>query len=655
MADTQDYQEQQRLQQEEQARKNEELRALYRMLLKRDPTGSEYGLDREGNRAEVALRIAGQHQKELATGKQGDNQYQPGLSDPKFRDDLRKLLLGFGAEADAGGQFSQGSLTPDQWRKVSTLEQLQGIPVSFLNPSLTVRREDVDTPEEVSRFLNAHGGDTPLNRNLLKAALDYGGLSIEPTPYGTLSRPGSGLEWTRKSNEPGEMETRITNAHRDGSALSPQELSAIAQERQGSFRLEDPMGVWRQVLKGLSTVPFAIGGGYLGGALAAPILGGALGGGAGTSVGAIGAAPTAGAAGSFIGGSPFAFGVGSGIAGGAGAGIGGSAPSGDPNAIWKAALAGGATGGFGAGLGASGLSSLPGGSAIAGAATGGASNALSQGLGGGGFDWTKFIQAIGTGGAGGAAGSLGNSDFPGAGVLGKTLTGIGGSILGSADHDPLASANQQLDANALKREQDQQAQLQAAQEDWKRRYSAASSEAQAAQLEAFRAAQQEFESKKAEYEAKLQAFLDERQSQIEEALRAMGLAEPGISSLLADRQKQIEAAKAEQQQQEAALVESRNFFPSELLTQTGDQGASSVLVPHSPPPTLYGQEGLPVSFADYSQGPTPTFSNEGFLPSGAVGGMDTPPAVSPMAAQRAPRYFPTLLNGLTRSPYLRYA
>jgi hypothetical protein len=176
----------------------------------------------------------------------------------------------------------------------------------------------------------------------------------------------------------------------------------------------------------------------------------------------------------------------------------------------------------------------------------------------------------------------------------------------------------------------------------------------AAQQEGMRAAQQEYESRKAEYEAKLQAFLDERQSQIEQALRAMGEAEPGIASLLAERKKGIEAQRKAEADQQAQLIQSREFFPSTLLDKTGPTDASSVLVPHSPPPVLFGQEGMPVSFGDYSQAPAPEFSTEGFLPSGATN--QPPPSVAPLGSGvQPPRYFPTLLGGLSRSPYLRYA
>jgi hypothetical protein len=635
MADYLDQQSEAQRLQAEQDRRNEELRQLYALLLKRDPTAQEYGLDREGNRPEVALKIAGQHQKELATGKQGDSQYTPGLTDTKFRDDLRHLLLGFGAEADAGGQFNQGQLTPEQWRKVSTLEQLQGIPVSFLNPSLTVRRDEVDTPEEMTRYLQAHGGDSPLNRQLLQSALDYGGLSIEPTPYGTLSRPGRGLEWQRKSNEPGELESRLTAS---GRPLTQQELSAIAQERQGNFRLDDPIAIWRQVAKAALAGTFA----YAGGAIAGPAIG-ALGVGAGL--------PGAAAVPGVSAGSGFAGGLGSvggGAVGGAlGAGVG---SGGDPNAIWQGAL----TGGLGGGLNfATPGTNSPGLSALKGGGIGGAVNLAGQGLKGGDIDWTQLAAALGSGAAGGAASAL-PGGFPGSDTLTSFGTNIGKSLLTSAGHDPLDAANQKLDQNALQREQDMQAGLQAAQDKWKQQYAAASSEAQAAQLEAFRAAQQQWEQQRDEFYAKRDAFIAERQSQIEEALRAMGLAEPGIASLTAERQKQIAAARAEEEKQQASLVESRNFFPSELLSQTGDQGASGVLVPHSPPPALFGQEGLPVSFGDYSQAPAPEFSTEGFLPSGSLSG--PPPSVSPMGpGNRPPHYFPTLLGGLSRSPYLRSA
>jgi hypothetical protein len=665
MADTQDTIDEQQRQREAQERANEQLRELYRLLLRRDPTASEYGLDREGDRAHVGIKIAKQHRKELATGKQGDTRYTPGLSDPKFREDLRRMLLGFGAEMDQGGAvsgrpgeggnettFAQGSMTPEQWRKVSTLERLQEVPVSFLDPSLTVRKDQVDTPEEMGRFLSQHGGDTSLNRQLLQAALNYGGLSIEPTPFGSQQRLNKQLEWDAPDG-PGDIESRLMAA---GRPLTPQELSAIAQERQGAFRIQDDgFGIGRMLGKAALTVPFALAGGYAGGALLGPLLGGAglAGGGAGTSLGAIGAAPSAGAASSFIGGSPALFGVGSGIGAGAGSGFAGGAvgSGGDPNAAWQSALLGAVSGGLGAGIPSTGGAGF---NALKGAGISGVGSSIGQGLQGDGFDWQKLLQAMVTGGAGGATSGLGGN-APGLDILTKLGGMTGSALLGGAGADPLANANAQLDRNAVQREQDQMAAMQDAQNRWKEQYGAAAAEAQAAQMEAFRAAQQEFESKKAEYEAKLQAFLDERQSQIEEALRAMGLAEPGIAGLLQERQKQIEAARAEQEAQRASLVESRNFFPSQLLEQTGDQGQSSLLVPHSPPPVLFGQEGLPASYQDYAQQPPPQFSGEGFLPSGSLSG-PPPPSVAPMGQPRTPRYFPTLLNGLTRcSPYLRYA
>jgi hypothetical protein len=355
----------------------------------------------------------------------------------------------------------------------------------------------------------------------------------------------------------------------------------------------------------------------------------------------------------------------------AGAAVGGAAGSasgaaistnGDPDAIWKAALLGGATGAAGAAIPSTGS---VGPDALRGAAIGAGGSALQQGLSGDEFDWVKFLQAAGTGGATGAAGALtagprpGDPGFdPNAGTnwpafLAKFGTGVSSNIFRTLLADP-PDGNAQISQDAITREQDRAAEMQARQEEWKRRYSEASAEHQRLMQEQWRAAQMEFESKKAEYQTKLQAFLDERKTQIEDALRAMGLAEPGIAGLLADRQKQMDARRAEEESQRAALVESRNFFPSQLLSQTGDTGASGLLVPHSPPSVLFGEEGMPASFGDYGAAPAPQFSGEGFLPSGAL--PDSPPSVAPMGQNtRSPRYFPTLLNGLTRSPYLRYA
>src|SRR3990167_7078037 len=184
----------------------------YHQILNRDPTPGEFSRDLnrmtgEGRTpGEMGLLIIGEHGRELASGKQDEkNQYLPGLSDPEERERFRQLTRELGGQADTEGRYTpgqySGTLTPEQWRKLSTLQQLEEVPVSFLNPSLTVRREDVDTPEEATRFLQKHGGDTPLNRQLLKAAIEYGGLSIEPTPFGTLNRPGSGIRWKSKSDE----------------------------------------------------------------------------------------------------------------------------------------------------------------------------------------------------------------------------------------------------------------------------------------------------------------------------------------------------------------------------------------------------------------------------------------------------------------------
>jgi hypothetical protein len=397
--------------------------------------------------------------------------------------------------------------------------------------------------------------------------------------------------------------------------------------------VDDPKALWRQIAKAGLAATFAAAGGIIGGPLA-----GAAAVGLGAPAGGLAAGAAAGAGAGALGGA-FGSAVGSG---------------GDPDAIWRAALAGGATGGLGGAIGpTTGVLSGAG----KGAATGVAGNLVNQGLSGNDFDWAALAAALGTGAAGGAAAGAAQGAFPGSDVLAKFWTGLAGSTFKGLGQDPLAGANAQLDQSALDNEKARQDAMQRAQEEWKRKFAEASAAQQAEMLAAQREWQSRMEAHRAEYEAKLQAFLAERETQIAEALRAMGVGEGGIGSILADRQKQMETQRAEEASQRAALIESRQFFPSELLSESGplqDFAQSSVLVPHSPPPIQFGAEGLPASFAHYGGQPTPEFSAEGFLPSGATGDGVSPPSVSPMTPTRR-RWVPSLLGGLARQPYLRMA
>lgn len=635
------YAEQERIRLAELAAQEEALR-LWRSLTKGDekldPTGAELHRWRNeihaGNRRpeEVRALMAQQHPREVV---------DLWLRDPKNREEFRKLLRG---DADtlqalqidpnsiwAGRDFSQQR------------ENLDAVPVSFLGPDVTVKRSEVDTPEEAIRFLQAHGGDSEINRRMLKAALNYGGLAVEPTPFGFLTPHPFGTEWYRPKHEPGEIEARILQKYASGGEPTDAELSAIAQERQGSFRLRDEDAIRHMASKASLAGIFALGAGLVGGGAVAPALG--------LSSGGFGAGAVAGAA-----------------AGGAGSAVGGG---GDIDDIWKGILLGGLSGGIGGGIGGA-VGGGTTGNILGGAAGAGASNAAGQGLSGDGFDWQKFLLAIGSGAAGGAAGGLfGNSETgdrgewdwlrgysqPGGGspldMFARFGTGLGSSLLKGLGNDPFAGPNAQLDQRELERIKAQEDAMAKAQEEWKRRYAEAAGAQREAMLAAQREWQQQWEAQKAEYEAKLQAFLAEREAQIGEALKAMGVGEGGIGALLAERQEAIRAAKEQQALNEQQLIESRQFFPSQLLEQSpGDSefATSGVLVPHSPPSVLFGQEGLPASFGDYSQTPAPRFSSEGLLPSGSLGHQEPPPMAA--GGRRAPRYFPTLMGGLTRSPYL---
>lgn len=611
MADTQDVIDQR---QEEEDRRRREWEAAMRAVqeLFPDATPEEQGKAATGITGSPAPRMAlvNRNQKDVA---------QEWLTDPRKREYLRSLLRGEAGEMDAAqlremvfGPDISGDM-PRTMAQPDTLNQLNEIPVPFVRPDVSVRREDIDTPEEASRFLRKYGMDDPVTQQLLRGAYDYGGLSLEPTPFGTMSRPGGGLEWYRPQNEPGELETRLTAS---GRPLTTQELSAIAQERQQSFRLRDPLGIWRQITKGAVALPFAIAGGYLGGAaLPAGLLGG--------------------------------FGA------GAGAGAASGALTGDPDEIWKRALVGGAAGGIG-----SGVSELVGGGLAGNILSSGAKSATSaiggQLLSGDSLDPIDVLTKIASGAAGGAMPDLG------IGPLGGSLTGLGSGLLQSGldPNDPLAGVNQQLDQNALKAETDRIEAMKAAQERWKQEYAAASAEQQRLMQERMREWQMQYEQKRSEWMAKFQAWQDAQKDKIAEALKAMGFAEGGIGSLLEEVRAQQAEAQAQAAADEAKTIESRQFFPSTLLDQTGQQGGefaqSNVLVPHSPPPVLFGQEGMPASFGDYSQAPAPTFSAEGLLPSGSLR-PGQPPSVAPMGQTRIPRYYASLLGGLTRSPYLRSA
>ena len=619
MSDIHDYLDQ--LRREEETRRGAEaqaLAALQSLGLKDDGKRLARARNRiveEGrDPAELRMLLVGENPKEIA---------EQWLQDPKKREQLRKLL-----KADASTLEGLGAperFTPDVGSGggrdfAGMLRELESIPVPFIRPDITVHQSDVDTPEERTAFLQKHGTDDPLTRRLLEEALQYGGLSVEPTPFGSLSRPGRGLTW-KGGQTGGPMEAA---AMQGGRTLTPSQLSAIAQERAGSFRLDDPKSIQRMAARAALATTFATA--------------------AGLGVGGLVAGP--------------AFGIGSGLASGAAAGAaaGGTASAigsrGDWDDIWKGAAVGGVTGGLGA--------ALPAGSGVAmnaarGAGIGGAGNALSQGLSGDGFDWTQLLAALGAGGATGAASGLGSTGNPG---LDKVLKmgGDFGSSVGKSflnPRDPLAGANAQLDQRELQREGAMQDAMTTAQAEWIARFREAQGARRQAMLEAQREWQSQLEGKRAEYAAKLQAFISERESQIAEALRAMGASEGGIGALLAERKAAQDAERAEAEQARQATIRSRDFFPSALLEQapgTGEFATSGVLVPQSPPAVQFGAEGLPASFASYGAPQTPEFSAEGFLPSGSLP-PESSPAVAPMGRGRR-RPFPTLLGGLSRQPYL---
>jgi hypothetical protein len=562
------------------------------------------------------------------------------LSDKKRREGFRQFVRdSSGRLQNVPGDGSAESGAPGGIDWDLMRRELEKIPMPFIRPDLAVHRDELDTPEEVEAFKKKHGLDD-LGILLAQEAFNYGGLAFEPTPFGTRNQPGKGLEWKRKSHEPGEVEQGLRKKYANGGTPTPQELALVAQERQMNFRLEDPMGIWRPILRGASMVPFAIAGGMAGGSLLGPLLAGGMGG-----LG-MGAGPAA-----AIGG-----GVGSGI--GAGATTG--ALSGDPDNIWKGALVGGATGGVGGGVGAltSNLGPVASGG-ITGTATG-LTGGLGQSALTGDFDLGELLLAAGAGGVTGATGGL---LFPGrdpASKLGRQALGKGFN-LGTAlldPNDPLAGANAQLDQAELDRAKQMQDAMVKAQEEWKRRMAEGAAAQRAAMLAAQREWQMQWEARRAEYEAKLQAFITEREAQIDEALRAMGVGEGGIGALLAERQAALDAQRQAAEESRQQMIASRDFFPSTLLSEqpvTGEFAPSSVLVPHSPPPVQFGAEGLPASFASYGTPPTPEFSAEGFLPSGSLAGGEPPPSVAPMRAGRRRYSFPTLLGGLTRSPYLMRA
>jgi hypothetical protein len=611
----------------------------------------------------------------LLVASQFQNKLPQLLQNPEFRDEFRAMLrgdaealqnvrsdLGATDRGTSGRDFSQ------------TLAGLNRIPVPFIRPDISVSREEVDTPEKQQQWLLEHHAADPLNTRLLQAALEYGGLAIEPTPYGVMRRPGGGLEWEAKGGEPGQFTDQALQALSQGGTLTPGQLAAAAQEKQANFRLTYPNAIGSMAAKAALGAVFATAAGLMGGAALGPLLGaGATGLGAGGSAAAV---PTTGMAALGLSATPAALSTGTAIGGGvtSGAVQGLMQGRGDLDALWQPMLTGAVTGGVGAGVPYANSGSI---NALRGAGISGATDLLKQGLKGDGLDWQELAMALGSG-----AGSSLLTGRPEVDASGKTtwtegLTGThaldqflarsaqtGAQGIQAMTRDPLANVNAQLDRAAVARETAIQDQMVKAQAEWKRRYGEAQAEAMAAAQEQMRGQQQayeeklaEFNAKKAEYEAKYQAFLDARNAQIAQALERMGAAQPSIAQLIkeyeTERQKALDERTAAEEKQRSALIQSRQFFPSELLEPAPATEQTSALGAQAAPPPVQFGAGSPFPTSYTSPGQQPLqFSTEGFLPSGAMQGVAAP-AVNPLAAPR--RRVPSLLSALSRAPYVGVA
>lgn len=453
-----------------------------------------------------------------------------------------------------------------------------------------------------------------------------------------LQLPGKGFTLSGSATP---EEAELEQAFLRGDQLFPAQLSRLANLRMGRYKLPEE-APWQKALRLLDLTGIGVGLGLASGGSLGGVVGPAIG-------GAVSGASTSALTGGLK----------------------------RPNDLWKNALIGGAGGAVGGATApyTSSLGPIAGGAAQAGirGGTGAIANWVLKG-----GNLTDVPLSVATGAAGGAvSGALGGGAL-GSAAQGLTSGGLRNLIQNTTGWGAPQAQGPDL-ASALRDQQNYQTQLGREQDDWKQRYATALADRQqqfadavAAQQEAIDAKRRElydaFEQKRgeqvrqqAEYQRQLRAMIDQQMASLTTALEQMGLSEGGAGSLVnqfrqaQDAERAKQEAEAEQARQQT--IASRQFFPSALLETspgTQDFATSSVLVPHSPPPVQFGSGEFPASYSQYAQAEPPTFSAEGFLPSGLGAtqspGLATPPVASPLGARRYPTL--TLLNGLTRSPYL---